>query len=97
AEIFLNRVSFQCDWGHTEGRRGKLSRKQAAVRTAHHSMTGERLMSDSSYRQELQAFAVELRKLAYTMPAGHEDRLLHLSERMVGRARQLLQVDAHAM
>ncbi|HRD13247.1 MAG TPA: hypothetical protein PLI79_15440 [Mycobacterium sp.] len=54
-------------------------------------------MSDSSYRQELQAFAVELRKLAYTMPAGHEDRLLHLSERMVGRARQLLQVDAHAM
>ena len=60
-------------------------------------MTGERLMSDSSYRQELQAFAVELRKLAYTMPAGHEDRLLHLSERMVGRARQLFQLDAHAM
>jgi hypothetical protein len=54
-------------------------------------------MSDTSFRQELQAFAVELRKLAYTMPAGHEDRLIQLSERMAGRARQLLKVDAHAM
>lgn len=33
-------------------------------------------------------FAIELRKLAYTMPAGHEDRLIHLSERMVQHARQ---------
>lgn len=54
-------------------------------------------MSDSSFRQELQSFAVELRKLAYTMPAGHEDRLIHLSERMSRRARQLVQPDAHAM
>ena len=54
-------------------------------------------MNESIFRQDLGEFAVELRKLAYTMPAGHEDRLLHLSERMVGRARQLLQVDAHAM
>ncbi|MCW1957796.1 MAG: hypothetical protein KIH64_004465 [Mycobacterium sp.] len=46
-------------------------------------------MSDSSIRQELQVFAVELRKLAYTMPAGHEDRLIHLSERMVARSRQM--------
>ncbi len=28
-------------------------------------------------------FAVELRQLAYTMPGGHEDPLVHLSERMV--------------
>jgi hypothetical protein len=54
-------------------------------------------MSETTFRQELQSFAVELRKLAYTMPAGHEDRLINLSERMAGRARQLLQVDAHAM
>ncbi|WP_201274650.1 hypothetical protein [Mycolicibacterium sp. CH28] len=54
-------------------------------------------MSDVSFRQELQAFAVELRKLAYTMPAGHEDRLIHLSERMASRARQQPIVDAHAM
>ena len=45
-------------------------------------------MSEGSFRQELQGFAVELRKLAYTMPAGHEDRLIHLSERMVQRAVQ---------
>jgi hypothetical protein len=57
---------------------------------------GELLVSDKTVRQELQSFAVELRKLAYTMPAGHEDRLIHLSERMAGRARQLLQADAHA-
>ena len=54
-------------------------------------------MSETTFRQELQNFAVELRKLAYTMPAGHEDRLIHLSERMAGRARQLIQVDANAM
>ena len=45
-------------------------------------------MSESLFRQELNGFAVELRKLAYTMPAGHEDRLIHLSERMVERALQ---------
>ncbi|WP_199203220.1 hypothetical protein [Mycobacterium sp. shizuoka-1] len=54
-------------------------------------------MSDASYRQDLGEFAVELRKLAYTMPAGHEDRLIHLSERMASRARQLPRVDAQAM
>ena len=43
-------------------------------------------MSDSAFRQELQGFALELRKLAYTMPPGHEDRLIHLSERMVQHA-----------
>lgn len=33
--------------------------------------------------QALREFAIELRKLAYTMPAGHEDRLIALSERMM--------------
>ena len=37
----------------------------------------------------LSDFAVELRKLAYTMPAGHEDRLIHLSDKMVQSARQI--------
>ncbi|MGY4712703.1 hypothetical protein ACXDF8_24635 [Mycolicibacterium sp. CBM1] len=54
-------------------------------------------MSDASFRQDLHDFAIELRRLAYTMPAGHEDRLIHLSERMASRARQLSKVDAHAM
>jgi hypothetical protein len=45
-------------------------------------------MPDSAFRRELQGFAVELRKLAYTMPAGHEDRLIHLSERMAQRSRE---------
>lgn len=40
-------------------------------------------MSDESVRRDLHGFAIELRKLAYTMPAGHEDRLIHLSDRMV--------------
>lgn len=46
-------------------------------------------MDDDSLRQDLQVFAVELRQLAYTMPAGHEDRLINLSERMVDRSRQI--------
>lgn len=45
-------------------------------------------MSENSFRQELQGFARELRQLAYTMPAGHEDRLISLSERMVARSQQ---------
>ena len=39
-------------------------------------------MRDNSPHQDLNGFAIELRQLAYTMPAGHEDRLIHLSERM---------------
>ena len=46
-------------------------------------------MSDMPFSRQLHEFAIELRKLAYTMPAGHEDRLIHLSEQMVQRARQL--------
>ena len=45
-------------------------------------------MSENSFRQELQGFALELRQLAYTMPAGHEDRLISLSERMAARSQQ---------
>jgi len=40
----------------------------------------------ASLSQDLCGFAVELRKLAYTMPGGHEDPLLRLSERMVRHA-----------
>ena len=40
-------------------------------------------MNVASLRRDLYEFAVELRRLAYTMPGGHEDPLVHLSERMV--------------
>ena len=40
-------------------------------------------MTIGSQSQDLYGFAVELRKLAYTMPGGHEDPLVRLSERMV--------------
>lgn len=43
-------------------------------------------MTIASLSQDLCGFAVELRKLAYTMPGGHEDPLLRLSERMVRHA-----------
>lgn len=49
---------------------------------------GSHQMNERAFGQDLHGFAIELRKLAYTMPAGHEDRLIHLSERMVQRARQ---------
>jgi hypothetical protein len=40
-------------------------------------------MTVASLSQHLYKFAVELRKLAYTMPGGHEDPLIRLSERMI--------------
>lgn len=46
-------------------------------------------MSETTFRGQLHEFAIELRKLAYTMPAGHEDRLIHLSDQMVLCAQQL--------
>ena len=46
-------------------------------------------MGYQSPGQELADYAVELRRLAYTMPAGHEDRLIHLSEQMVRHASQM--------
>ena len=45
-------------------------------------------MSVVSVSQDLYGFALELRRLAYTMPGGQEDPLIRLSERMVSRARQ---------
>ena len=38
--------------------------------------------------QDLYGFAIELRKLAYTMPGGHEDPLIRLSERMARYAQE---------
>jgi hypothetical protein len=40
-------------------------------------------MNVAALNQSLYEFAIELRQLAYTMPGGHEDPLVHLSERMV--------------
>ncbi|MBV8966361.1 MAG: hypothetical protein JO191_09325 [Mycobacteriaceae bacterium] len=45
-------------------------------------------MTDASLKQDLYGFAIELRKLAYTMPGGHEDPLIRLSERMARHASQ---------
>ena len=45
-------------------------------------------MSDALLRHDLRGFALELRKLAYTMPGGHEDPLIRLSERMGRRAQE---------
>lgn len=45
-------------------------------------------MSVASLSQDLYRFAIELRQLAYTMPGGQEDPLIHLSERMVHHAQQ---------
>ena len=46
-------------------------------------------MRGNSLHQDLYGFAVELRRLAYTMPGGREDPLLRLSERMIIHARRL--------
>ncbi|WP_197283798.1 hypothetical protein [Mycobacterium sp. Marseille-P9652] len=40
-------------------------------------------MTADPLSQHLYDFAVELRRLAYTMPSGHENPLIRLSERMV--------------
>jgi hypothetical protein len=40
-------------------------------------------MTAALLTQHLYEFAVELRRLAYTMPGGYEDPLIQLSERMV--------------
>ncbi len=45
-------------------------------------------MSVASLSRDLCGFAVELRKMACTMPAGHEDPLPRLSERMVRHAQE---------
>lgn len=48
-------------------------------------------MPESAIREDMHVFAIELRKIAYTMPAGHEDRLIHLSDRMKRRAAEIEQ------
>ena len=40
-------------------------------------------MTVTTLNQRMYELAVELRRLAYTMPGGHEDPLLELSERMI--------------
>jgi hypothetical protein len=45
-------------------------------------------MSDASLSRDLYGFAIELRQLAYTMPGGHEDKLVRLSERMIRYAQE---------
>ena len=40
-------------------------------------------MNDASLSRDLFGFATELRQLAYTMPGGHEDPLVRLSEQMI--------------
>ena len=52
-----------------EGRAGKCSPMESSIR-------------GNSLNQDLYGFAVELRQLAYTMPGGHEDPLIRLSERI---------------
>jgi hypothetical protein len=43
-------------------------------------------MNVASLSRDLYGFAIELRRLAYTMPGGHEDPLVRLSERMIHHA-----------
>lgn len=45
-------------------------------------------MNSIPLSQDLHDFAIELRKLAYTMPGGCEDPLLRLSERMTHTAEE---------
>ena len=45
-------------------------------------------MNDASLSRDLCEFATELRQLAYTMPSGHEDPLVRLSERMIHYAQE---------
>jgi hypothetical protein len=51
-------------------------------------LASARLMTVASLSRDLYEFAVELRRLAYTVPSGYENPLIHLSERMVRCARQ---------
>jgi hypothetical protein len=42
----------------------------------------------ASLRDDLYEFAVEVRRLAYTVPSGYEGPLIHLSDRMVRYANE---------
>ncbi|KUI27584.1 hypothetical protein AU194_02820 [Mycobacterium sp. GA-2829] len=54
-------------------------------------------MNAGSLSRDLYGFAIELRKLAYTMPGGHEDPLIRLSERMVHRFEQFKVENDHPL
>lgn len=83
----------EADWGRQEALKKQTSTKTVFFGMVNKDSTDrEYLMNDVTYRRELDGFAIELRQLAYTMPAGHEDRLIHLSERMAIRARQKQEV-----
>jgi hypothetical protein len=45
-------------------------------------------MNDASLSRDLYGFATERRPLAYTMPGGHEDPLVRLSEKMIRHAQE---------
>ena len=45
-------------------------------------------LSQQISSQDLYRYAIELRQLAYTMPGGHEDPLIWLSEKMVRHAHE---------
>jgi hypothetical protein len=45
-------------------------------------------MNLASLSQDLYGFAIELRQVAYSMPGGHEDPLVRLSERMIHYAQE---------
>ena len=51
-------------------------------------MSAARQLSHETLSQDLYRFGIELCQLAYTMPAGAEDPLIRLSERMVRQAQQ---------
>jgi hypothetical protein len=46
------------------------------------------MVNDASLSRDLYGVAVELRRLAYTMPGGCEDPLVRLSERMIRYAQE---------
>jgi hypothetical protein len=73
--------------GIREEVRDPLSRTAFRVFTSPSRESQSHLVDDASLSQDLYKFAVELRQLAYTMPAGYENPLIHLSERMVRCAR----------
>lgn len=60
----------------------------ALIATTAGTGPGSHLVNVGSLSQHLYEFAVELCRLACTMPGGYEDPLIHLSERMIRMARE---------
>jgi hypothetical protein len=75
--------------GTTSGRpSGHSTARSGDKHTTDDGRDADIVVTVASLSQHLYEFAVELRRLAYTMPSGHEDPLIHLSERMVRYARE---------